>query len=73
MERWIRVNIYMGGAGILLCGASLIFINKIPLFLLPALFGVGITFKCTRNIYKNEGPPKSRKSYNQSKSRKRKK
>lgn len=65
MDRWIKINMCMGGGGLLLCLASLIFVRQMPLFLLPAVFGVGMAFKCIRNIFKNEGPPKTQKvSYN---------
>lgn len=62
MERWCRINVWLSVLGILIFGASLIFLKQMPLFLLPAMFGLGMAFKGAKNIYKNEGPPKTRKS-----------
>ena len=48
--------------GILIFIASMMFFKKVPLFLLPAMFGLGIAFKSFKNIYKNEAPNINKKS-----------
>jgi uncharacterized membrane protein len=62
MERWYKLNLGFGLFGILIFIASMMFFKKMPLFLLPAMFGIGITFKSLKNIYKNEQPTVNKKS-----------
>ena len=62
MERWYRINVGLSVVGLLVFSASMMFFKKMPLFLLPAMFGLGMAFKGFKNIYKNEGPEKSKKS-----------
>ncbi|MGL4913204.1 MAG: hypothetical protein ACRC3Y_12330 [Romboutsia sp.] len=62
MERWYRINVGLSMCGVLLCAVSMMFFKKMPLFLLPAMFGLGMAFKGFKNIYKNEGPERSKKS-----------
>lgn len=57
MERWQKLNVYFGCGGLLLFVFSMIFIKKMPLLLLSAMFGVGILFKTFKNIYKGVEPP----------------
>lgn len=59
MERWNRLNVYFSLVGLLIFLVSMIFIKKLPLFLLVAMFGLGIAFKSFKNIYKKEEPPKA--------------
>lgn len=73
MERWYRINVGLSICGILLFAVSMIFFNKMPLFLLPAMFGLGMAFRGFKNIYKNEGPQKIRKSKKPNYNRKKKK
>lgn len=61
MKRWYKINIWLSILGILIFGISIIFFKKIQLFLLPAMFGLGMAFKGFKNIYKNEGPSKIKK------------
>ncbi|MCR8744936.1 hypothetical protein [Romboutsia lituseburensis] len=74
MERWYKINVWLSVLGILIFVSSLIFLKQMPLFLLPAMFGLGMAFKGGKNIYKNEGPPKTQKSkktdYNKKKKKK---
>lgn len=62
MERWYKLNLGFGLLGILIFIASMMFFKKMPLFLLPAMFGIGIIFKSLKNIYKNEQPTANKKS-----------
>lgn len=57
MERWQKLNVYFGCGGLLLLIVSVIFLKKMPLFLLSAMFGAGIVFKTFKNIYKGVEPP----------------
>lgn len=59
MERWNRLNVYFSLVGLLIFIVSLIFMKKMPLLLLLAMFGLGIMFKSFKNIYKKEEPPKA--------------
>lgn len=62
MERWYKLNLGFGLFGILIFIASMMFFKKMPLFLLPAMFGIGVTFKSLKNIYKKEQPIVNKKS-----------
>lgn len=76
MQRWQKLNVYFSIGGLLLFTTSLLLINKMPLFLLTAMFGVGITAKSFMNIYKGVEPPRAKnieKAYNTDCSKKRKK
>lgn len=62
MERWYKLNLGLGLMGGLIFIASMMFFKKMPLFLFPAMFGLGIAFKSLKNIYKNEGQNVNKKS-----------
>lgn len=72
MERWYKLNFSFGFMGVLMFIASMLFFKKLPLFILPAMFGLGITFKCIKNIYKGNAPidkKTKRPEYNKKKKR----
>lgn len=57
MQRWQRMNVYFSLIGIFVFIICLIFINKVPVLLLPAAFALGIAFNCFKTIYKKTPPP----------------
>ena len=64
MERWNRLNVYFSIVGLIIFIISLLLVNKMPLFVLLAAFGLGIAFKGFKNIYKKTPPPKENKIKN---------
>lgn len=64
MERWKKLNVYLGCCGILIFIVSMLFLKKVPLLLLSAMFGLGMFFKTFKIIYKGEDPPVIKKVKN---------
>ncbi|MGL6106790.1 hypothetical protein [Romboutsia sp.] len=56
MERWYKLNLSLGLMGVLTFIVSMLFFKKLPLFILPAMFGLGIAFKCIKNVYRGNAP-----------------
>lgn len=70
MERWYKLNLGLGLMGILIFGSCMLLFNKLPLFIIPAMFGLGIALKCIKNVYKGTPPgiqKKKRPDYNKKK------
>lgn len=61
MQKWQKLNVYFSLGGLLLFIVSLLLMKKMPLFLLSAMFGIGVTFKSFMNIYKGVEPPSTKK------------
>lgn len=76
MQRWQKLNVYFSLGGLLLAIISILLIKKMPLFLLSAMFGIGVCFKSFMNIYKGVEPPGIKnieKAYNTGGNKKKKK
>lgn len=64
MDRWKQLNVYVSLGGLLLFIISLFLIKYNILILCIGAFGLGISFKGFKNIYKNVNPPKMEKVTN---------
>lgn len=76
MQRWQKLNVYFSLGGFVLFIVSLLFMKKMPLLLLSAMFGIGVSFKSFMNIYKGVQPPSTtniEKAYNTGGNKKKKK
>ena len=52
MERWYKLNLGLGLMGIMIFGICILLFKKLPLLIIPAMFGLGIALKCIKNVYK---------------------
>ena len=82
MERWRRLNALVSLGGLAFFIISLFFVKYNPLILCLAAFGLGVSWKGFKNIYKNVQPPSMEKvsdpydnkaTHNKKKRKKRKK